>query len=131
MAKRIDWDSVNRQDRLRKWIQNHDTYTWLDELPKENDATFEDWAKRQVRKSVSKVRLDLERAQQQRNSPEGKVSDLLESASAFMEEGNIEQCRKAMSEAINLIALSSLTSIKAESRMQVIHVVSMLSEILD
>ena len=131
MAKRIDWDSVNRQDRLRKWIQNHDTYTWLDELPKENDATFEDWAKRQVRKSVSKVRLDLERAQQQRNSPEGKVSDLLESASAFMEEGNIEQCRKAMSEAINLIAQSSLTSIKAESRMQVIHVVSMLSEILD
>jgi hypothetical protein len=131
MAKRIDWDSVNRQDRLRKWIQNHDTYTWLDELPKENDATFEDWAKRQVRKSVSKVRLDLERAQQQRNSPEGKVSDLLESASAFMEEGNIEQCRKAMSEAINLIAQSSLTSIKAESRMQVIQVVSMLSEILD
>ena len=131
MAKRIDWDSVNRQDRLRKWIQNHDTYAWLDELPKENDATFEDWAKRQVRKSVSKVRLDLERAQQQRNSPEGKVSDLLESASAFMEEGNIEQCRKTMSEAINLIAQSNLTSIKAESRMQVIQVVSMLSEILD
>ena len=131
MAKRINWDSVNRQDRLRKWIQNHDTYTWLDELPKENDATFEDWAKRQVRKSVSKVRLDLERAQQQRNSPEGKVSDLLERASAFMEEGNIEQCRKAMSEAINLIAQSNLTSIKAESRMQVVQVVSMLSEILD
>lgn len=131
MAKRIDWDSVNRQDRLRKWIQNHDAYAWLDELPKENDAAFEDWAKRQVRKSVSKVRLDLETIQQQRNSPEGKVSDLLERASAYMEDGNIEQCRKAMSEVINLIAQSNLTSIRSESRLQVVQVVSMLSEILD
>ena len=131
MAKRIDWDSVNRQDRLRKWIQNHDTYAWLDELPKENDATFEDWAKRQVRKSVSKVRLEIESINQQRNSPEGKASDLLVLASKHMEEGNVEQCRKVMSEVVNLIARSSLTSIKAESRNQVVQLVSLLSEILD
>jgi hypothetical protein len=131
MAKRIDWDSVNRQDRLRKWIQNHDTYAWLDELPKENDVNFEDWAKRQVRKSVSKVRLDLEKIQQQRNSPAGKVSDLLERASNSMEAGGIEQCRKEMSEVVNLIAQSNLTSIKPESRTQVVQLVSMLSEILD
>ena len=131
MAKRIDWDSVSRQDRLRKWIQNHDTYAWLDELPKENDVSFEDWAKRQVRKSVSKVRLDLEKIQQKRNSPAGKVSDLLERASTYMEAGEIEQCRKAMSEVINLIAQSNLTSIKPESRTQVVQLVSMLSEILD
>jgi hypothetical protein len=131
MAKRIDWDSVNRQNRLRKWIQNHDTYAWLDELPKENDVDFEDWAKRQVRKSVSKVRLDLEKIQQQRNSPAGKVSDLLERALTYMEAGEIEQCRKAISEVINLIAQSNLTSIKPESRTQVVQLVSMLSEILD
>ena len=131
MAKRIDWDSVNRQNRLRKWIQNHDTYAWLDELPKENDVDFEDWAKRQVRKSVSKVRLDLEKIQQQRNSPAGKVSDLLERALTYMEAGEIEQCRKAISEVINLIAQSNLTSIKSESRTQVVQLVSMLSEILD
>lgn len=131
MTKRIDWDSVNRQNRLRNWIQNHDTYAWLDELPKESDVDFEDWAKRQVRKSVSKVRLDLEKIQQQRNSPAGKVSDLLEGASTYMEAGEIEQCRKAMSEVINLIAQSNLTSIKPESRTQVVQLVSMLSEILD
>ena len=131
MVKRIDWDSVNRQNRLRKWIQNHDTYAWLDELPKENDVDFEDWAKRQVRKSVSKVRLDLEKIQQQRNSPAGKVSDLLERALTYMEAGEIEQCRKAISEVINLIAQSNLTSIKPESRTQVVQLVSMLSEILD
>ena len=131
MAKRIDWDSVNRQSRLRKWIQNNDTYDWLDELPKEDGTHFEEWAKRQVRKSVSKVRLDLESIHLQRNSPEGKASDLLKRASAHMEEGNVEQCRKVMSEVINLIAHSNLTSIKPESRTQVVEVISMLSEILD
>ena len=131
MAKRIDWDSVNRQSRLRKWIQNNDTYDWLDELPKEDGTHFEEWAKRQVRKSVSKVRLEIESINQQRNSPEGKASDLLVLASKHMEEGNVEQCRKVMSEVVNLIARSNLTSIKAESRNQVVQLISLLSEILD
>ena len=131
MAKRIDWDSVNRQARLRKWIQNHDTYSWLDEIPNEVGANFEEWAKRQVRKSVSKVRNDLESHKQLRNTPEGKVADLLVLASVHLEDGKFEDCRKVMTEVVNLIARSNLTSIKSESRLQVVQVVSMLSEILD
>jgi len=131
VAKRIDWDSANRQARLRKWIQNHDTYSWLDEIPNEVGANFEEWAKRQVRKSVSKVRNDLESHKQLRNTPEGKVIDLLVLASVHLDEGKFEDCRKVMSEVVNLIARSNLTSIKSESRSQVVQVVSMLSEILD
>ena len=131
MAKRIDWDSANRQARLRKWIQNHDTYSWLDEIPNEVGANFEEWAKRQVRKSVSKVRNDLESHKQLGNTPEGKVSDLLVLASVHLEDGKFEDCRKVMTEVVNLIARSNLTSIKSESRLQVVQVVSMLSEILD
>ena len=131
MAKRIDWDSANRQARLRKWIQNHDTYSWLDEIPNEVGANFEEWTKRQVRKSVSKVRNDLKSHKQLRNTPEGKVSDLLVLASVHLEDGKFEDCRKVMTEVVNLIARSNLTSIKSESRLQVVQVVSMLSEILD
>ena len=131
MAKRIDWDSANRQARLRKWIQNHDTYSWLDEIPNEVGANFEEWAKRQVRKSVSKVRNDLESHKQLLNTPEGKVADLLVLASVHLDEGKFEDCRKVMTEVVNLIARSNLTSIKSESRLQVVQVVSMLSEILD
>jgi len=131
VAKRIDWDSANRQARLRKWFQNHDTYSWLDEIPNEVGANFEEWAKRQVRKSVSKVRNDLESHKQLRNTPEGKVSDLLVLASVHLEDGKFEDCRKVMTEVVNLIARSNLTSIKSESRLQVVQVVSMLSEILD
>ena len=131
MAKRIDWDSANRQARLRKWIQNHDTYSWLDEIPNEVGANFEEWAKRQVRKSVSKVRNDLESHKQLLNTPEGKVADLLVLASVHLEDGKFEDCRKIMTEAVNLIARSNLSSIKSESRIQVVQAVSMLSEILD
>jgi hypothetical protein len=131
VAKRIDWDSANRQARLRKWIQNHDTYSWLDEIPNEVGANFEEWAKRQVRKSVSKVRNDLESHKQLLNTPEGKVADLLVLASVHLDEGKFEDCRKVMTEVVNLIARSNLTSIKSESRLQVVQVVSMLSEILD
>ena len=131
MAKRIDWDSANRQARLRKWIQNHDTYSWLDEIPNEVGANFEEWAKRQVRKSVSKVRNDLESHKQLLNTPEGKVADLLGLASVHLEDGKFEDCRKVMTEAVNLIARSNLSSIKSESRLQVVQVASMLSEILD
>ena len=131
MAKRIDWDSANRQARLRKWLQNHDTYSWVEDIPNEAGANFEEWAKRQVRKSVSKVRNDLVSHKQLRNTPEGKVSDLLVLASVHLEDGKFEDCRKVMSEVVNLIARSNLTSIKSESRLQVVQVVSMLSEILD
>jgi hypothetical protein len=131
VAKRIDWDSANRQARLRKWIQNHDSYSWVDDIPNEAGANFEEWAKRQVRKSVSKVRNDLESQKQLRNTPEGKVSDLLVLASVHLEDGEFEDCRKIMTEVVNLIARSNLTSIKSESRLQVVQVVSMLSEILD
>jgi len=111
VAKRIDWDSANRQARLRKWIQNHDTYSWLDEIPNEVGPNFEEWAKRQVRKSVSKVRNDLESQKQLRNTPEGKVSDLLVLASVHLEDGKFEDCRKVMTEAVNLIAPGTCTVI--------------------
>ena len=55
MAKRIDWDSANRQARLRKWMQNHDTYSWLDEIPSEINPDIEAWAKRQSAEIVKRI----------------------------------------------------------------------------
>jgi len=131
MAKRIDWDSANRQARLRKWMQNHDTYSWLDEIPSEINPDIEAWAKRQVRKSVSKVREDIEDSKNQENSLEGKVSKLLAEASSNIEKSDVELCKKNMSEVLNLILRSQLTSISSESRDQVVAAISLLSELMD
>jgi hypothetical protein len=129
MARRIDWDSANRQAKLRKWIQNNDTYSWVDELPSSRGPELEEWAKRQVRKSVKKVLNEFENARKADSSPEGQISKILIEVQDHLDLGNFEECEKLITKVINLIVQSNLTDISIESRTQVVELVSLLSEI--
>ena len=129
MARRIDWDSANRQAKLRKWIQNNDIYSWVDELPNSRGLELEEWAKRQVRKSVKKVLNELENARKADSSPEGQISKILIEVHDHLDLGNFEECEKLITKVINLIVQSNLTDISIESRTQVVELVSLLSEI--
>ena len=129
MARRIDWDSANRQAKLRKWIQNNDTYSWVDELPNSRGLELEEWAKRQVRKSVNRVLSEFANAKKTESSPEGQVSKILSEVQVHLDLGDFEECEKSISKVINLILKSNLTDISIESRTQVVELVSLLSEI--
>ena len=129
MARRIDWDSANRQAKLRKWIQNNDTYSWLDELPSSRGPELEEWAKRQVRKSVNRVLSEFANAKKTESSPEGQVSKILSEVQVLLDLGDFEECEKSISKVINLILKSNLTDISIQSRTQVVELVSLLSEI--
>ena len=76
MARRINWDAANRQEKLRKWIRDHASYSWIDELPPHESHELDKWAKRQVQRSVRKVRSRIREQEKIKSTVSGRASGL-------------------------------------------------------
>ena len=126
MARRIDWDATNRQAKLRKWIRDHGDYTWLDEIPSQQSSELDDWAKRQVRISVSRVRKQIEEEQKIQTGPVATISDHLQEISQALDENNEIAARESAEVLLNFILSLSLTSVGNQSRRQTIETLGLL-----
>ncbi len=126
MARSIDWDAVNRQNRLKKWIRDHGTYDWLDSQPNLNSEELDKWAKREVRKSVSRVSRKIDQEIKAKNSVQGKTIATLNEIQVALESDNESAAVERCEHLLNLIIKSHITDIDAITRRQLIEVIGLL-----
>lgn len=126
MARRIDWDATNRQAKLWKWIRDHGDYSWLDEIPSQQSGELDDWAKRQVRISVSRVRRQIEKEKQNQTGPAATINDYLLEISRALNDNNEISAKESAEVLLNFVFSLSLTSVDNQSRKQIIETLGLL-----
>lgn len=126
MTRRIDWDASNRQAKLHKWIRDHGDYNWLDELPSQNSSELDDWAKRQVRISVSRVRRQIEAEQKIQTGPVAAISDQLQAISHSLTQNNEFEAKESAEVLLNFVMSLSLNSVGNHLRKQIVETLGLL-----
>lgn len=126
MARRIDWDAANRQNKLRKWIRDHGNYSWVDELPANADQDLDRWAKALVQRSVRRVRSRLREKTKLETSLGGKIESLLQDISALMDQGDVKSAKNRASELLNLALKQEIPSIERELRSQITETIGLI-----
>jgi len=126
MARRIDWDASNRQAKLQKWIRDNRNYSWLEDLPPHESAEIDAWAKRQVRKSVSRVRRQIEEDQKVLTGVTAQINQHLDVISTALMDHNDVIARKSGESLLNLMLGLNLTSVGNEMRSQIIETLGLL-----
>jgi hypothetical protein len=126
MARRIDWDASNRQAKLHKWIRDNGNYSWLEDLPPQESAEIDAWAKRQVRKSVNRVRRQIEEDQKVLEGTSAQINQHLDVISTALAEHNELTARKSGESLINLMLSLNLTSVDSQMRSQIIETLGLL-----
>ena len=126
MARRIDWDASNRQAKLHKWIRDNGNYSWLEDLPPQESHEVDAWAKRQVRKSVSRVRRQIEEDIKVQLSTSAQINHHLDIFSTALTEHNELIARKSGESLLNLMLNLNLTSVDSQTRSQIIETIGLL-----
>lgn len=126
MARRIDWDAANRQNKLRKWIRDHGDYSWVDELPPIADQDLDRWAKALVQRSVRRVRSRLREKANLKTSLGGKIELLLQDISASMDQGDVKSAKNRASELLNLALKQEIPSIERGLRSQITETIGLI-----
>ncbi len=126
MARNIDWDAVNRQNRVKKWHRNHGNYDWLDSQPNLNSEELDKWAKREVRKSMSRVSRKMDQEIKAKNSVQGKTIATLNEIQVALESDNESAAVEHCEHLLNLIIKSHITDIDAITRRELIEVIGLL-----
>lgn len=126
MARRIDWDAANRQNKLRKWIRDHGNYSWVDELPTNVDQDLDRWAKALVQRSVRRVRSRLREKAKLKTSLGEKIELLLKDISASMDQGDMKSTKNKASELLNLALKQEIPSIERELRSQITETIGLI-----
>jgi hypothetical protein len=126
MARRIDWDASNRQAKLHKWIRDNGNYSWLEDLPPQESHEVDAWAKRQVRKSVSRVRRQIEEDKKVQLSTSAQINHHLDIISTALTEHNELIARKSGESLLNLMLNLNLTSVDSQTRSQIIETIGLL-----
>lgn len=126
MARRIDWDAANRQNKLRKWIRDHGDYSWVDELPPIADQDLDRWAKALVQRSVRRVRSRLREKANLKTSLGGKIELLLQDISASMDQGDVKSAKNKASELLNLALKQEIPSIERGLRSQMTETIGLI-----
>jgi hypothetical protein len=136
MARRIDWDSVSRQNRLKKWIRENSPFlNEFDLTPNQaQDAMnieIERWAKETVRRISARVRSGANRQLQRAVSPIGQLELTLRKLGEEIENGNADEARVLATQTLNLAMKLPLTELSAGLRTQVIRLVDLSMHITD
>ncbi len=126
MGRRIDWDASNRQAKLHKWIRDNGNHAWLEDLPPHESAEIDAWAKRQVRKSVSRVRRQIEEDQKSLTGASSQINEHLAVISTALTEHNELLARKSGESLLNLMLSLNLTSVDNQMRSQIIETLGLL-----
>lgn len=126
MARRIDWDASNRQAKLHKWIRDNGNYPWLEDLPPHDSAEIDAWAKRQVRKSVSRVRRQIEEDRKVLTGTSAQINQYLDVISTALSDHNELLARKSGESLLNLMLGLNLTAVDNQMRSQIIETLGLL-----
>ena len=126
MARRINWDAANRQEKLRRWIRDHGSYSWLDELPPHESHELDKWAKRQVQRSVRKVRSRICEQEKIKSTVSGQVTLMLDSISENLESGNSKEALRSGEKLLNLVISKEITSLQNDLRQQIVETLGLL-----
>lgn len=126
MARRINWDAANRQEKLRKWIRDHGSYSWIDELPPHESHELDKWAKRQVQRSVRKVRSRIREQEKIKSTVSGQVTFMLESIADNLESGSSKVALRSAETLLNLVISKEITSIESDLRQQIVETLGLL-----
>ena len=126
MARRINWDAANRQEKLRRWIRDHGSYSWLDELPPHESHELDKWAKSQVQRSVRKVRSRIREQEKIKSTVSGQVTLMLDSISENLESGNSKEALRSGEKLLNLVISKEITSLQNDLRQQIVETLGLL-----
>ncbi len=126
MGRRINWDSANRQAKLRKWIRDNGSNSWIDELPPHVDHELDKWAKMLVQRSVRRVRSKLREQELKENSISWKIETYLKDISKSLESGQISIAKNYSEELLNLSLKQEISSIERDLRSQITQTISLL-----
>lgn len=126
MARRINWDAANRQEKLRKWIRDHGSYSWIDELPPNESHELDKWAKRQVQRSARKVRSRIREQEKIKSTVSGQVTFMLESIADNLESGSSKVALRSAETLLNLVISKEITSIESDLRQQIVETLGLL-----
>ena len=126
MGRRINWDSANRQAKLRKWIRDNGNNAWIDELPPHVDHELDRWAKLLVQRSVRRVRSKLREQEMQENSISWKIDNYLKNISQSLEIGQMLKAKNYAEELLNLSLKQEISSIEKNLRIQITETISLL-----
>ncbi len=122
----MNWDALNRQEKLWRWFRDHGNYEWLEKLPLPNETDIDRWARRQVRISASNVRKVFEEKTRKANSPEGKISANLEIIETAISDEDFQTAKNAGQEIFNFVLSQQLISIENAFREQISQTLSLL-----
>lgn len=130
MARKIDWDSVARQNRLKKWIRDNSPFlNEFDLAPNlRGDAMsieIERWAKETVRRISARVRSRTKNELERKTSPIGQLENALLKLSEALESGDADEANILAAQALNLAMKLPLTQLSSELRTQVIQLVDL------
>ncbi len=121
---KINWDAANRQARLEKWIRENGQYGWLDELQPLNREDSDAWAKREVRKSISKVRKTFTLSNQEKELK--NIDELLHLLAEKLELGLELEALPLGQKIFNHVNSLPLTTISNSTREQLVQTLSLL-----
>lgn len=126
MSSKMNWPAHNRQEKLWRWIRQHGNYAWLETLPAPNETEIDRWAKRQVRKSVARVRRAQEKIQIKSKTPDGFIALELEVIETALADEDLKTARLSGEKILNFLSTINLTSIDNQLRSQILETISLL-----
>ncbi len=122
----MNWDAQNRQEKLWRWIRQHGNYAWLETLPVPDETEIDRWAKRQVRKSVARVRRAQEESQTRSKTPDGFIALELKVIETALSDKDLKTAQLAAEKILNFLGTINLTGINNQFRRQILESISLL-----
>jgi hypothetical protein len=127
----MNWDAENRRTRLRRWnADNHGVGSEFEPPPRGDDA-WDQWARRQVAKSVNRVRQASLRNAGPPSGSESEMLECLESAQRSIERGDNNAARTSLNEAANRVQQARTGSLDRATTDAVLAALSLMWAISD
>ena len=128
---RMNWDSENRQARLRRWYADNRGNSAESEPPPVGEDAWDHWARKQVTKSIQRVQQAFAEPGIALGDPESEVLKHLRDAQQHLERGHTKDARDALNQAVALVQQARTGSMQQSTREAVLAAVSLMWTLTD
>jgi hypothetical protein len=136
MARRIDWDAVARQNRLKRWIRANSPFLdSVNDQPTVQDSNLdleiERWAKQTVRRIAARVRTRHKNKVLHATTPLGEIQTIMDELGEAIENNDAELAGILASKILNLSIRLPLTELSAASKNEILKLVELTLQITE
>ncbi|MDB9921752.1 hypothetical protein OAD85_08340 [Actinomycetota bacterium] len=123
---RINWDAENRRAKMRKWYANNHAELADLEKPPEVSDQWDLWARREVRRSVQRVKEAARERALHAESSEGQILALLEAAAKQIAQGDEIAVRGSLTSALEIVQQCRTGSLEKRTKQTVFDSVGLM-----